>query len=131
MRWSDGTGNGRKILELRETPFPFADAITWFARGLGAARRGHTTAANEAAAALKQIQVRLLIAKETYWARQVEIQALAVAAWSALTTGAKEEALRQMESAAQMEDGTKKGVVTPGPLSPARELLGEMFLETE
>ncbi len=116
-------------LELRETPFPFTDAITWFARGLGAARLGHSATANEAAAALKLIQERLLGAKEIYWARQVEIQALAVAAWSALATGAKEEALRQMESAAEMEDKTEKSAVTPGPLSPARELLGEMFLE--
>jgi hypothetical protein len=117
-------------LALKESPFPFTDAITWFARGLGAARLGHTAAANEASTALKLIQERLLRANEPYWARQVEIQALTVAAWSALATGAKEEALRQMESAAEMEDGTEKSVVTPGPLSPARELLGEMFLET-
>jgi tetratricopeptide (TPR) repeat protein len=116
-------------LALRESPFPFTDAITWFARGLGAARLGHTAAAHEAATALKLIQERLSRANEPYWARQVEIQGLAVAAWSALATGAKEEALRQMESAADMEDGTEKSVVTPGPLSPARELLGEMFLE--
>lgn len=116
-------------LALRETPFPFADAITWFARGLGAARLGHTAAASEASAALKLIQKRLFSAKEMYWARQVEIQAVAVAAWSDLAAGAKEEALRQMESAADMEDGTEKSVVTPGPLSPARELLGEMFLQ--
>jgi tetratricopeptide (TPR) repeat protein len=116
-------------LALRETPFPFTDAITWFARGLGAARLGHTAAANEASNALKLIQERLSRANEPYWARQVEIQALAVAAWSALATGAKEDALRQMESAAEMEDRTEKSAVTPGPLSPARELLGEMFLE--
>ena len=115
-------------LTPRETPFPFADAVTWFARGLGAARLRHTAAANEASAALKLIQDRLSSAKEMYWARQVEIQALAVAAWSALAVGANEEALRQMESAAEMEDGTEKSVVTPGPLAPARELLGEMFL---
>jgi hypothetical protein len=115
-------------LVLRETAFPFTDAITWFARGLGAARLGHTAAANEASAALKAIQERLLSANESYWARQVEIQALAVAAWSALATGAQEEALRQMESAADMEDRTEKSAVTPGPLSPARELTGEMLL---
>ncbi len=115
-------------LALKETPFPFTDAITWFARGLGAARLGHTAAANGASSALKLIQERLSRANEAYWARQVEIQALAVAAWSALATGAKEEALREMESAADMEDRTEKSVITPGPLSPARELLGEMLL---
>jgi hypothetical protein len=116
-------------LVLSETPFPYADAITWFARGLGAARLGHAAGANEAATALRQIQERLSKANERYWAHQVEIQATAVSAWSALAAGKKEDALRQMESAAAMEDGTEKSVVTPGPLSPARELLGEMLLE--
>ncbi len=117
-------------LALRETPFPYTDAMTWFARGLGAARLGHDAAANEAATALTRIQERLSKANEPYWARQVEIQALAVAAWSALAVGKKQEALRQMESVAALEDGTEKSAVTPGPLSPARELLGEMLLKT-
>jgi tetratricopeptide (TPR) repeat protein len=116
-------------LALRESPFPYTDAMTWFARGLGAARLGHDTAANEAATALQRIKERLLTANEPYWARQVEIQATAVAAWSALAVGKKEEALRQMESAAELEDGTEKSALTPGPLSPARELLGEMLLQ--
>ena len=116
-------------LSLRETAFPYTDAITWFARGLGAAHLRHTAAANEAAAALKQIQQRLLNASEAYWARQVEIQQLAVAAWSALAAGKRQEALQQMRSAAELEDGTEKSAVTPGPLSPARELLGEMLLQ--
>jgi tetratricopeptide (TPR) repeat protein len=116
-------------LALSETPFPYTDAMTWFARGLGAARLGHGAAADEAATALNRIHERLLRANEPYWARQVEIQALAVAAWSALAAGKKEEALRQMESAAELEDGTEKSAHSPGPLSPARELLGEMLLE--
>jgi hypothetical protein len=116
-------------LALSETPFPYTDAMTWFARGLGAARLGHAAAANEAAAALRQIQERLLKANEHYWAQQVEIQAGAVSAWSALMAGKNEDALRQMELAANEEDGTEKSAVTPGPLSPARELLGEMLLQ--
>ena len=116
-------------LALRETPFPFADAITWFARGLGAARLRHAVAANNAATALTQIQQRLSKANELYWAQQVEIQATAVSAWSALAAGRNREALRQMESAVTMEDATEKSALTPGPLSPARELLGEMLLK--
>jgi hypothetical protein len=124
LDWKQAEG-----LALRETPFPYTDAITWFARGLGAAKLGHDAAANEAATALTRIQERLLRANELYWARQVEIQAMAVAAWSALAAGKKEEALRQMESTVALEDGTEKSAVTPGPLFPARELLGEMLLE--
>jgi tetratricopeptide (TPR) repeat protein len=116
-------------LPLRDTPFPHTDAMTWFARGLGAARLGQAPAANESATVLQQIRERLSKASENYWARQVEIQELAVRAWAALAAGKKEEALRQMKSAAELEDGTEKSAVTPGPLAPARELLGEMLLE--
>ena len=116
-------------LVLRETPFPHTEAITWFARGLGAARLGQVTAASEAATALHAIRVRLLKANESYWARQVEIQELGVAAWAAFAAGDEQAALRQMEAAAALEDGTEKSVVTPGPLAPARELLAEMLLE--
>lgn len=115
-------------LALSETPFPYTEAITWFARGIGAARLGHVAAASEAATALRQIHERLSKANEHYWAQQVEIQAAAVSAWFAVASGRKEDALRQMELAASMEDGTEKSAVTPGPLSPARELFGEMLL---
>jgi len=116
-------------LTVRETPFPYTDAMTWFARGLGAARLGQAAAANESATVLQQIQERLSKAGENYWARQAEIQQVTVRAWAALAEGKKEEALRQMKSAAELEDGTEKSAVTPGPLAPARELLGEMLLE--
>jgi hypothetical protein len=116
-------------LPLRETPFPYTDAITWFARGLSAGRLGQATAANESATALRRIRERLSKASENYWARQVEIQEFAVRAWAALSAGKKQEALRQMKWAAELEDGTEKSAVTPGPLAPARELLGEMLLE--
>jgi tetratricopeptide (TPR) repeat protein len=116
-------------ITLRETPFPHTDAMTWFARGLGAARLGQAPAAKESAAALQQIRERLLKSGENYWALQVEIQQVAVQAWAVLAEGKKEEALRQMKSAVELEDGTEKSAVTPGPLAPARELLGEMLLE--
>ena len=116
-------------LPLRETPFPYTDAITWFARGLSAGRLGQAAAANESTTALQRIRERLSKASENYWARQVEIQEFAVRAWAALSAGKKEEALRQMKLAAELEDGTEKSAVTPGPLAPARELLGEMLLE--
>lgn len=121
-------------LTPRETPFPYTETMTWFARGLAAARLGQVSAANDSAAALKQIQERLSKAGENYWALQVKIQQLEVAAWAALAESnkdksKKEEALRQMKSAAELEDGTEKSAITPGPLAPARELLGEMFLQ--
>jgi tetratricopeptide (TPR) repeat protein len=116
-------------LTVHETPFPHTDAVTWFARGLGAGRLGQAPTANESVIALQQIREHLVKAGENYWGLQVEIQELAVRAWAALAEGKKEDAMRQMKSAAELEDGTEKSAVTPGPLAPARELLGEMLLE--
>jgi tetratricopeptide (TPR) repeat protein len=116
-------------LTPRDTPVPYTDAITWFARGLGFAHLGQSAAANESAAALRQIHERLVQADENYWALQVEIQQREVEAWAALAQGKKEEALRQIRSAAELEDTTEKSAVTPGPLAPARELLAEMLLQ--
>src|SRR4029077_16034699 len=64
-----------------------------------------------------------------YWAGEVEVSRLEVAAWSALAQGKRDEALSLMRSAADAEDKTEKHIVTPGRIVPARELLGEMLLE--
>jgi Tfp pilus assembly protein PilF len=115
-------------LELTASPTPFADAVTWFARGLGAARTGDTLAADTAVAALSGLEEKLARAGEGYWAEQTEIQRRSVAAWRALAAGRTTEALAEMRAAADREDATEKNAITPGPLAPARELLGEMLL---
>src|SRR5215472_16681149 len=116
-------------LEPRETPFLYPEAMTWFARGIAAARLHDAAKAQASVAALQDIGRRLDKANDSYWAGQVEIQRLEVNAWSSLAEGRKELALAMMKAAAEMEDGTEKKAITPGPLAPARELLGEMLLE--
>ena len=46
-----------------------------------------------------------------------------------LAEGQPAEALTLMREAADREDATEKSAVTPGPIKPARELLGEMLLQ--
>jgi len=123
-------GDWKQAMQLvpRSTPFPYTEAMTWFAHGLGAARLGQSKAAYEAAEFLKQIREQLVKANENYWALQVEIQEVEIEAWAKMAAGKKEAALQQMESAAKLEDGTDKSAITPGPLAPARELLGEMLM---
>jgi len=69
--------------------------------------------------------------KLTYWAQQTEIQIAAASAWLALALGRTDDALKGMQQAAELEDRTDKHPVTPGPLVPAHELLGEMLLELQ
>ena len=66
---------------------------------------------------------------EAYWAEQVAIQRLAAQAWLDLAERRETGALRRMREAAAREDATEKSAVTPGPLAPARELLGDMLVE--
>jgi len=129
-RYALERGDWKQAAKLvpRETPFPYSDAITWLACGLGSARTGQAPAAYAAAKSLAQIREQLLNSRETYWAQQLEIQQLEVRAWATKAEGKNEEALRLMELAAELEDDTDKSAVTPGPIAPARELLGEMLL---
>jgi tetratricopeptide (TPR) repeat protein len=102
--------------------------MTHFARALGAAHLGDRAAARAAIDSLQQIRDRLTAATEVYWAGQVEIERRGAAAWLARAEGRTAEALAEMRGAAGMEDATEKNAVTPGPIAPARELLGEMLL---
>lgn len=86
-------------------------------------------AARQDAARLLALRDGLIAAKQGYWAEQVEIQGLIVSAWAAQAEGKSDEALRQLRAAADREDATEKHPVTPGPIVPARELLGELLLE--
>ena len=116
-------------LEPRASAFPYAEAMTYFARALGAAHQKDTATARAAIAALEQIRDRLARAGESYWAEQVDIERRGAAAWLGLAEGRADEALEEMRTAADREDATEKSAVTPGPLTPARELLGDMLLE--
>ena len=116
-------------LEPRPSPFPYTDAITYFARGLGAAHIKDIDTARSAITSLEQLRDKLKTMKEAYWANQVEIQRQEVSAWLAFAQGDRQGALAGMRSAAELEDQTEKNAITPGPLMPAREQLGEMLLE--
>jgi hypothetical protein len=109
---------------------PFTQAMRYFARALGAARSGDPAAAEPDAAHLGHIAEALKAAKNDYWATEVEVQRIAAEAWIAFAKGQKDQALALMRSAADMEDRSEKHPVSPGRLIPARELLGDMLLES-
>jgi len=107
---------------------PFTIAMTHFARALGAARSGHPSAASEDVSRLAGLRDQL-INRDAYWAEQVDIQWRVASAWVSFAEGRSAEGIEAMRVAADIEDATDKAAVTPGPLAPARELLGEMLLE--
>ncbi len=108
---------------------PAAESITWFARGLGAARTGDKESAREAIDRLDDLYEKL--ERDAYWRVHTDAQRTAVAAWLAYAEEKPKEALQLMRAAADIEDSVDKHPVTPGAVLPARELLGEMLLLME
>jgi tetratricopeptide (TPR) repeat protein len=130
-RYAIERGAWKEAMQLQpsSTRLPYNEAMTYFARALGAARSGDPVYAEKDVGELARIVAALKAAKDDYWATEVEVQRLAAAAWIAYAKGSREEALTLMRSAADMEDKSEKSAVTPGRIIPARELLGEMLLE--
>jgi hypothetical protein len=124
-----GDWRGAAALEVNQTKFPQVEAITHFARALGAARSGNPEAAKADIAKLAELRDKLRDAKDAYWSNQVDIQHQIASAWVLHAEGKYDEALAGMKAAADAEDKTEKAPVTPGPLAPARELYGDMLLE--
>lgn len=113
----------------QESHAPF-EALTWFARGIGAARSGDIEVATEATEKLQQLRLHEENTNSNpYWAGQIKVQELAVSAWTAYARGDQEAALNLMTESAELENGTDKHAVTPGALLPANELLGDLQLE--
>jgi tetratricopeptide (TPR) repeat protein len=111
------------------TAAPYVEAMSRFARAVGAARSGRPESAAPEIARLAALRDRSLEMKDPYWAQIIDIQRRGANAWMLFAAGKKQEAIAEMRIAADAEDATEKSVVTPGPLAPAREMLGFMLLE--
>lgn len=109
--------------------FPAMEAITYFARALGAARKGDMRNGSQALERL--MFLRDQAAKSSpYWAKQIEIQRVAALAWLEYNEGNRNAAVEMMQKAAGMEAATEKHPVTPGEILPAGELYADMLLAT-
>ena len=128
-RWSEAATLTAGSPTFPWEQFAWGQAITAFARALGAARAGDVAAARAEVQKLEGYRTALVAAKQTYWAEQVEIQRQAAAAWVARAEGKNDEAVKLMRAAATLEDSTEKHPVTPAPVVPARELLGDLLLD--
>ncbi len=130
-RYALERGDWGEAAQLAPSPsrYPFTEAITHFARALGAARSGSPAAAQKDVERIAALRDQLKAAKNEYWANEVEVMRLSSLAWTALAQKKTDEALGFMRQAADIEDGSEKNIVTPGRILPARELLGDMLVE--
>src|SRR6516162_5698027 len=115
-------------LPVRDSQYPAAQAVTYFARALGAARSGNTTVARTEIARLEEIEAKLIAAKNDYWAGQTRIQKQAATALLMFGEGQRDAAIAAMRQAADLDDASEKNVAMENKLVPIRALLGELYL---
>lgn len=108
--------------------YTWPEAITHFARGLGAAQLGKVPEASAAAKRLEVLEAATRAAGEDLFARNIRVLGLELDAWIAHATGQEESSLALMHEAAELEASTPKHAVTPAPTLPALELLGDLLL---
>ena len=111
--------------------FPWPEAISQFARGLGAAHLGKLDEAQTAGTRLKELEAAARKSGEELFARNIGVLRLELAAWRAHVEGQDDTSVALMREAADLEASTPKHAVTPGPTLPAQELLGDLLMEQE
>jgi tetratricopeptide (TPR) repeat protein len=114
-------------LQVQTTGAPFVRAITWAAIGVGSARDGSLVRAAQAEHALESLAESAPIQNDTYASNQVEVQRWELAAWISVKSSKSGEAIATMRSAAELEESMDKSGVTPGVVTPAREMLAELL----
>lgn len=108
--------------------FPWPEAISVFARGLGAAHTGELEEAEQSSRRLSDLVERAQHSGEKVFVAPIEIMRLKLKAWQEKERGNPEGALEWMNEAVELEERTPKHPVTPGAILPAKELLGDLYL---
>ncbi len=124
LAWDDATS-----LEALPETAPHVAALIYWARALGQARTGNPRSADTEIDRLQTCLRETQAAGNKYWATQVDVLLKEAQAWRLVANGDGQAAILGLRAAADEEDAVEKLPVTPGPIVPAREQLGELLLD--
>lgn len=120
--------DGATRLEPLPRSSPQVTAIVYWARALGHARADAPSSSDDDLDKLQTCLNELRASGDEYWATQVDAMLKEAQAWRLAVKGESDAAVLSLRSAADEEDTLEKLPVTPGPIVPAREQLGELLL---
>lgn len=109
--------------------FAWPEAIAQFAHGIGAARTGRIDLARVASTRLSALAHAMETAKENLFAINIRVMRMELDAWILHAAKRQDAALALMREAAELEADTPKHAVTPAPILPASEQLGDLLME--
>jgi len=108
--------------------FWWPEAVTWFARGLGAANVNRIDDARDALMHVEALQAAAVRAGEPAFAANIGVLRSGLQGWIANAEGDLDEAIDHLRAAIELEALTPKQPVTPAPTLPAIEQLGQILL---
>jgi len=108
---------------------PHVAALVYWARALGKTRAAHPRSADAEIDRLEACLRDTQSAGNEYWVTQVDALLKEARAWRFASVGEAEAAIVSLRAAADEEDAVEKLPVTPGPVVPAREQLGELLVD--
>ena len=107
---------------------PQVAALVSWARALGKLRATAPVNADDDIRDLESARNALRADGNAYWAAQTDALLQSAQAWRHAAAGEHDAAIAALTAAAAGEDALEKLPVTPGPIVPAREQLGELLL---
>src|SRR5579872_2204354 len=122
-------------IELRPAWFdwhrhPQFEAVAHYGKAIGAARAGELDVARRELDTLAMLQKQVVPAQSYDWSRAVATEREVVTALLVFAEGKTAEALSALRIAADHEEALDKHNVSPGAILPAREMLGDLLLQT-
>jgi len=128
--WSEAVElEPRQPASLEWDRYPWAEAVTRFARGLGAAHLHQIDEAKRESERLNELEANTQKIGEDLFARNIRMLRLELNSWIAHVAGEEDKSASLMREATELERSTPKHAVTPGPTIPAEELLGDLLME--
>lgn len=108
---------------------PWAEAITWYAIGLGAAHTGDPDRAKEAEEKMKELYQTATERGDANMAAYIDADRHVLSGRIAFTDGEPEKALTLIQTATEIEQSVEKHPVTPGAILPTNEALGDLLMD--
>ena len=109
--------------------FPWAEAMTWLAKGLGAVHLADLNTAKQAEQRMAELRETARERGDDNMVVYIDTERHILSGRIAYAEGDHEKAIELTRKAVELESSVEKHPVTPGALQPPREALGDLYMD--
>jgi tetratricopeptide (TPR) repeat protein len=124
--WKEAAQLAVKRVDYTWDQYPWAEAATQSARGLGSIRSGDVAGAQAAIAELDRLKPKI---ESPWWQGRIQIERDVISAWISFVKKDVKQAEALMRGASDRELASGKDNVEPGHVVTAAEELGDLLIE--